>query len=63
MSKEYQKYKFMYDILSSSGTGEKLVESIIECLKYIGYDTVINYDKEKENEDNEEDLHIYYSMA
>lgn len=61
LSKEYQKYKFMYDILSSSGTGEKLVESIIECLKYIGYDTVINYDKEKENEDNEEDLHIYYN--
>lgn len=32
--------KFLYDIISSSGTGDKLVESIIKCLRYIGYEKI-----------------------
>lgn len=51
--------KFMYDIISSSGTGEKLVESIIKCLEYVGYENVEDWDKIRSDDEKEEDLHIY----
>ena len=51
--------KFLYDIISSSGTGDKLVESIIKCLRYIGYEKIEDWDKIRKDNDKEEDLHIY----
>jgi hypothetical protein len=51
--------KFLYDIISSSGTGDKLVESIIKCLQYIGYEKVEDWDKVRDDDEKEEDLHIY----
>ena len=58
IEKEYDKHKFMYDIIKSSGTGDKLVYNIKECLEYIGYIKVEDCDKNG-NEIKEEDLHIY----
>ncbi len=51
--------KFLYNIISSNGTGDFLVENIIKCLNYIGYTSVENWDKEIEDGEYEEDLHIY----
>ena len=51
--------RFLYNIISANGTGDFLVENIIKCLNYIGYTNVENWDKEIEDGEYEEDLHIY----
>lgn len=50
---------FLFDIISSTGTGDKLVQAIIKCLKYLEYPKVEDWDKGKEYGELEEDLHIY----
>lgn len=61
IKEKQEENKFLYDIISSSGTGEKLVESIIKCLQYVGYGKVEDWDKVREDDEKEEDLHIYTS--
>lgn len=51
--------KYLYSIISSSGTGDKLVESIIKCLEYLEYPKVYDWDDVKEDDEKEEDIHIY----
>lgn len=56
LEEKYQKCKFMYDIISSTGTGTKLVRSVKKCLEYIGYVKVEDCDN---NIEDREDLHIF----
>ena len=51
--------KYLYNIISSNGTGDKLVESIIKCLEYLEYTKVDDWDKVREDDEKEEDIHIY----
>lgn len=51
--------KYLYNIISSTGTGDKLVESIIKCLEYLEYTKVDDWDKVREDDEKEEDIHIY----
>lgn len=51
--------KYLYGIISSSGTGDKLVKSIIKCLEYLEYYKVYDWDDEREDVEKEEDIHIY----
>ena len=53
--------KYLYNIISSSGTGDKLVKNIIKCLEYLEYIKVDDWDKVREDDEKEEDLHIYKS--
>ena len=59
IKEEKEKNQFLYNIISSSGTGDKLVKNIIKCLEYLDYPKVVDWDKENDLEENEEDLHIY----
>ncbi len=51
--------KYLYNIISSTGTGDKLVENIIKCLEYLEYTKVDDWDKVREDDEKEEDIHIY----
>ena len=51
--------EFLYNIIKSSGTGDFLVKNIIKCLEYIGYFKVEDCDKLQNDDDKEEDIHIY----
>lgn len=59
IKEEKEKNQFLYNIISSSGTGDKLVKNIIKCLEYLDYPKVVDWDEENDLEENEEDLHIY----
>ena len=54
-----EKNEFLYNIINSTGTGDKLVESIIKCLEFLEYSKVENYDKVRKDGEREEDIHIY----
>ena len=51
--------KYLYNIISSTGTGDKLVKNIIKCLEYLEYTKVDDWDKVREDDEKEEDIHIY----
>lgn len=59
INKKKEENQFLYNIISSSGTGDKLVENIIKCLEFLEYTKVEDYDKVKQEGEKEEDLHIY----
>ena len=59
LDEEKEKNQFLYNIISSSGTGKKLVDNVIKCLEFLGYPKVEDYDDVREDGDKEEDLHIY----
>ena len=50
---------YLYNIISSTGTGQKLVDNIIKCLEYLGYTKVYDWDNVREDDEKEEDIHIY----
>lgn len=56
---EKSKNQFLYNIISSTGTGDMLVDNIIKCLEYLGYPKVEDWDEKNDSDENEEDLHIY----
>jgi hypothetical protein len=53
------KYSFLHNILTE--TGDKLVTSIIEYLKWLGFDSVIDYDKRSNSTILEEDIQVELS--
>ncbi len=59
ISEKQEENKFLYNIISSTGTGDKLVASVIKCLEYLEYIKVEDWDKVREDDEKEEDLHIY----
>lgn len=59
INKKKEENQFLYNIISSSGTGDKLVENIIKCLEFLEYTKIEDYDKVKKEGEKEEDLHIY----
>jgi hypothetical protein len=54
-----EKYAFLHDILTE--TGDKLVTSIIEYLKWLGFDSVVDYDKHPSSTLPEEDIQVELS--
>ncbi|MFA0834246.1 MAG: hypothetical protein ACC609_09590 [Methanobacterium formicicum] len=57
ISSERREYGFLHGILT--GTGDELVDDVQECLKFIGFNNVVDADEfVKEGEDKEEDLQI-----
>ena len=59
LKEEKEKNQFLYNIISSCGTGKILVDNIIKCLEYLEYFKVEDYDEIRDDGDKEEDLHIY----
>lgn len=57
--KKQEESKYLYNIISSTGTGDKLVKNIIKCLEYLEYTKVEDWDKVREDDEKEEDIHIY----
>jgi len=56
ISRNKEKYAFLHEILTSSG--DKLTNSLVHYFKWLGFEKVTNYDKEKENEPLEEDIQV-----
>lgn len=59
IKEKQEEIKYLYNIISSTGTGDKLVENIIKCLEYLEYTKVEDWDKVREDDEKEEDIHIY----
>ncbi len=59
IKKEKEDNQFLYDIIKSTGTGDKLVKAIIKCLEYLEYYKIQDMDKVTLEGEREEDLHIY----
>ena len=58
ISSERREYGFLHGILT--GTGDELVDDVQKCLKFIGFNNVVDADEfVKEGEDKEEDLQIF----